>query len=462
MSYVVKSGDTPGAIAVTMGGTFGDWQNMVYVMPDGTVVQGADLDPTKLPVGATVYTAEEYGDGGGEGGDDTAAEEDSTEMNILQGKNMKYYFDKSSGKWYISYVTASGRELVFEATEQDMDDIFGVDVRPESFESLSLGDLLARDKVTFGGEIGEMEGEGSFESEVDRITALALDEGMLPAWAGDGADVMDIIFIAQSEGKDADWIIEKISELPSFEERFPGIDKIQAAGNLTLSEAVTGFLEMEAGIRKAITAIGADPALVTPDMVGDLLNKGHSLETVTKTIAAWKRMEDHAPALDAFNKILEAEGFAPISTLDEAISFLSGTASAEMYDLWEASSIAEAAEKAGIGEFITAEDAIEMGLEGDFTLETATAAATQAAKLLLRLRHEVNVGEFGLTHEELIDVSYGLAPRSGRTLAEIEESINRAVLTAQGKLKQKSSPYRSFGSQGQPQDASLRGLRPTT
>jgi hypothetical protein len=83
----------------------------------------------------------------------------------------------------------------------------------------------------------------------------------------------------------------------------------------------------------------------------------------------------------------------------------------------------------------------------------------QAAKLLLRMRHEVDTGKFGLDHEELIDISLGQPARSGRSTAEIHDSINRAVASAQGSLKRRARSFQSFDAAGTPQAASLRRAR---
>lgn len=57
MPFTFKSGNTPGQAAKTLGGS---WTDLVYVYPNGTVVKGSDLDPTKVPIGTIAYTSTEY------------------------------------------------------------------------------------------------------------------------------------------------------------------------------------------------------------------------------------------------------------------------------------------------------------------------------------------------------------------------------------------------------------------
>jgi hypothetical protein len=382
------------------------------------------------------------------------------DLKILQGAKMKWYFDKSSGKWYVGYgLPNSTRELIFEAEPDQMDALFGKGKRPSMTEAATLKTLTQRAGTTFGGSIAEMEGTGTFESEVQKVTTLALDEGRLPEWAAKDGAALDIIFVAQSEGKNTDWVIDQLSRLTSFKTRFPKLDKFAKDNNLTTAEAVTGFLEYEAGIKQAMKALPNAGNIVTPALVAGLLDKGHSLETVQQTVQGFRRMEQYAPAMEAFNQVLTAQGSQPITSIQGMLNFVTGKASPELYDLWEQSSIQEAAVGAGLGSVFSVQDAIQIAKGTDQTLETATQGAQKAAELLLRLRHQVDVGQFGLDSEELIDIAFGQTARSGRSEAEIMENINRAVLSAQKTMQQKTKPFTGFSATGTPQAKSLGNLR---
>lgn len=383
-----------------------------------------------------------------------------SQLHILSGNRVTWYYDDASGKWYVGYgLPNSRREMIFEADPDQMDALFGAGQRPTSFHRMRFQALLSQERTTFAGNIAEMQGEGSFEDEVAKVIALALDDGRLPEWAeGDGA-ALDIIFIAQAEGKSADWTLTQLAKLPSFQQRFPGIQQFRQDHNLTLGEAVTGFLQFEAGVKSALDSAGFNGAAMHQTMVAALMGKGYSLNVVADSISTFKRMKDFAPALEAFNQILSAEGMPTISTQADFFQFMRGEAPAEVYQLYEASSIQEAAVQAGLGDIFTAPDAIRAALATDQTLTSATKAMQQAATLLLRLRNEVDVGKFDLDQDELIDISLGMAPRSGRTEADISDSINRAVSTAQGFLQQRARPFIGFTSQGTPQAASLSNAR---
>jgi len=386
------------------------------------------------------------GSGSGSGSDGDAADEDLTgspaavSLHILDSNKMNWYRDSSSDKWYVTYGMAnSSMEVLFEADPDQMDALFGVGARPDNFTDMSFTALVRGENITFSGNISEMEGEGNFDDEVAKVTALALDDGVLPSWASDSGAAMDIIYVAQAEQKSADWVLTKISELPQFKERFPHINQIMASGNLSLADSITGFLEYEAGVTQALSVSGLATDAVTPELIGSLIEGNHSLTEIATTTATFKRMQDYAPAMDAFNQILQQQGMAPITTIGGMFEFMNGEAPADVYEVYEASSLAEAAQGAGLGDVFSAEDAINAAISGDYSLESASAAFSSAANMLLRLRNEVDLGAYGLNADELIDINLGRVPQSGRNSAEIEDSIGRAIQSAKGSLKKRQS-----------------------
>ena len=401
---------------------------------------------------------EQAEEGVGGGGDDP-----QTQLTILTGNQMQWYFDPNQGRWYVGYgLPNSNRELVFEADPDQMDSLFGDGMRPSSYERASFADLTARSGVSFAGNIAEMEGTGSFESEYDKVISLALDEGSLPSWMEGSAAATDALFVAQTEGKSNDWLMEQWQKLPEFQARFPNIEQIRKEGNLTLPEAVKGFLEYEASLKQAVAAFGLDENAVTPEVIGGLIDGGYSVKTAQDVIKAYDRMEEYAPAMEAFNQILAANGMDPITDLQGMFDFVNGNAPDTYYDLYEASSLQEAAVQAGLGDVFSAQDAVDAALQGQHTLDTAMQSMQQAAKLALRLRGEIDLGQFDLTQEELIDLSLGQNPDTGRTQAELQEVINRMTLTARQQLQRRSRPFTGFTQSGRPQQRSLGGLRQQT
>jgi hypothetical protein len=497
MAYTVASGDYLGKIAIANGMTLAQLKELNPHLFDaahkgGNLIHPGEVVNTTPEEAAGAAPAEDTAtttapanapvDAGGgvqvkagapaaekanDVGVGTGSADPETQLTILTGENMRWYLDKTTGKWYVSYGFGTrNRAVFFEASPENMDSLFGTGMRPTQYSTTqTFGSLSALNNFTFGGNVSEMSGKGTFENEVKRVQSIALAEGELPAWAREGAegnaDVMDWLYVSVAEDKSMDWLVEKLVTLPAFKNRFPGLDALKKAGNLTTTDAVNAFIEYETTLKRAVAATtNGDSSSVTPAVVGGLLTTGHSVQAATQAVVTFDRMEKFAPALNAFNSILVQQGLDPISGLQGMFDFVAGNAETKVYDIWEASSVAEAAAQAGLGKFFTADDAMSIALASNQNLESATSAAKKAAELLLRLRHEVDVSKFGLNHEDLIDMSFGVAPRSGVPESQLMDSINRAVQAAQADIQGKrATPYKGYTSTGTLQTSSLGNLR---
>jgi len=380
-------------------------------------------------------------------------------LSILTSRDMQWFFDPATGQWAVSYkLPNSNRSVVFSASGSQLDAIFGDGMRPLKFEQISFADLTQREGVTFAGDISEVEGVGTFEGEVDRVIALALDEGRLPKWAQGSGAVYDLLFIAQSEKKSKEWLVDELAKLPEFKTRFPGLEALKNVG-LSTMEAVAGFLELELGVKQLVMRDGGDPAGVTPDTIGELLAQGHSLLDVQNTYDTFDRLDKNQGALDAFNEVLAARGQPPLSA-DDQFEFMAGNAPAELYDIWEEASLHQAAIEAGLD--IGVQGAIDLAArtEGLTSFGAATEGLTNAATNLLRFRAEIELDQFNIDEQDLIDLSLGLAPSSGITQADLGRNMERAFSSAKARRdRARVSPFKRFTPQGVPQEASLSGLR---
>lgn len=383
-------------------------------------------------------------------------------LTILQGKDMSWYLDQGTGKWYVRYgLPNSDKGIVFEADTDQMKALFGPTGTPPNHTVTTLDTLIVQQDNIFSGNVGEMEGDGNLEDEMSRVIALALDEGILPEWAENDPEIMDLVYVAQSEKKSPEWLIDQIAETASFKARFVGIDKLKADGHLSWEEAVGGYLEYEAGVKQAIEGIGLDGAMATPEVIGALMEAGHALSTVQKATMIFKRMQEYAPALAAFNSVLAENDMDPITDLQGMYDFVSGDAPSQVYDIWEASSMVEASLAAGLGDLFTAEDAMQFALEseGNVGLESASGMFQSLAQTLLRFRGEIIMGDFSLNQEDVLDMALGRPPRSGLSVAELQSNMNRAISTAQANLRKRGGLFKNFDEQGRPGASGLSSLR---
>ncbi len=400
--------------------------------------------------------------------DQLEAEEGATEgiggrtdetVSILTSRDMQWHFDQTSGKWMVSYkMPNSDRRIFFEASGEQLDAIFGDGQRPLDFERISFADLSQREGITFAGDIAEIEGVGSFESEVEATIARALDEGVLPEWAQRDGAVTDLLYLAVSENKSQEWLVDQIAKLPSFKERFPGIQSFENLG-LTTVEAVTGFLELESGVKEMVMRDGGNPASITPAIIGGIVAKGHSLSDVQFVFGAFDKMEKNAGALSAFNEVLAAKGMDPLDE-DGQFDFMAGTAPAELYNVWEEASLYRAAIDAGLDIGVGGAISLAAATEGLTSYDQALEGLNNAARQLLQFRNQLALGQYDLEEQDLIDLSLGLAPSSGNSQADIARNIDRAVRSAQANIGlQRSNPFVRFTEEGVPQAASLSRQR---
>lgn len=478
MSYQIKAGDTIEQIAAFFGVSVdaliklnpgvsgkGNWLKLSPNDSPGRGL-GADVESVRTGLnfaGEPMTAQASSGILNAEGAGSTGAGGNTPEtVSILTSSTMIWYFDKDTGKWYVSYAmpnqtdNGSDRRIFFEATGENMDAIFGEGQRPTTYKNFTFEGIAKTQ--TFGGDILEMSGTGSFEQEVERTIQLGLDEGKLPSWAQDDPQVMDIVYMAQQEKKSIEWVIEKISKLDSFRARFPGLQTYINQG-LSIAEAVKGFIELESGIKEQMVRQGANPNSLTPNIVGDLIAKGHSLTDVQMVYDSFERFTNNEAALAAFNEVLVQRGQAPLSA-DDQIDFLEGNAAPELYRIWEEASFNQAAKDAGLD--IGVQDAIALahGTEGFTSYNDAFASLQKAAANLLRFRGDLDAQRYGLDTEDLIDISVGIAPRSGRSAAEISQGMERALSAARaGTDGPRAQRFRQYGEQGTPQAVSTRRAR---
>lgn len=378
------------------------------------------------------------------------------QLSILQGNTMQWYRD-ASGNYFVAYKLPNSTDkwAFFEATPQQMDSLFGLGARPGATAINDLKDLTGRPGMYFSGNIGEVAGTGSFENAVNRSVALALD-GDQPAWMKNSPEIWDVLYVAEAEGKSQEWIYGQIENTQAFQNRFPGIQHFKKIG-LTLSESVQAFTEYETGLKQlAARYPNAGLDSVTPQIVGELAGRGHALEDAKFVFDIFDRMNQNEASFQNFNEILRSQGMQPLGQSD-MFKFMAGQAPPELYKVWEQNSILTAAEQANIQGF-GVKEALEVARNtpGLTSEQQAFEGMSQAAKTILQFRREVNLGR--LDQDDLIDLSLGSAPRSGRSQAELAQEMSRIVREAEAYVQNRVRPFISFSKTGKPKAASLGEL----
>lgn len=380
-------------------------------------------------------------------------------LRILRSNSLTWFKDTKTGKYYARYqIPGTNHFTLFEAEDEQVKALFDNGV-PPSAQSINVDSLIRREDYHFSGNVAEVEGDGQWETEVNRVITLALDQRSLPDWIKNDSAAQGFLWMMVTEDRSDDWFYDQISKLPSFKKRYPGLDKLTGLG-LTTVEAVQSFTEFEVQAKQLHAAAGFDAKAITPDIVGGLLTRGYNIKSVAESYSIWKRMNDNAPALAAFNQVLQAQGKAALSGT-QMYKFLQGTAEGDLYDIYEASAIREAATGVGLGNIFSANDALSLalGTTQNLSVDQAYQQFSQVAAQALRFRHELDVSKFGLDVDDLIDVSFGRAPRSGKTVADVGETLTRISKAAEAALGPRINPFTGFTTEGRPQARSLAALR---
>lgn len=383
------------------------------------------------------------------------------DLQIMGGPH-KWYRTKD-GDWYVAYQAPGNQWIYFEVSDDEMDRIFGDGIRPHSSKVTVIGsekDLLKLGNYHFGGTVAEVTGDGNFLNEANKALERALAEGKLPDWLDMQASqqIMGLVYVYMSQDKSEEWLIEQIAKTNAFQKRYAGIEHFRDQG-MSWIEAVASYREYENSLKMLYQKRGIKQN-VTPDLVKKLLDKGHSIDDVAFVYDSFDLLERNAQAFKAFNDILRAQGRKTLSKRDQ-LAFLQGHAPKELYELWEQFSVLHAAREAGIGKYMSVQEAIRLAEKtaGIQSMETISTGMQRAAALALRYRAQIDVKKYGLTADDLIDMSMGLKPRSGRSVAELEQIMQRISAEAEGFLRQQASPYIGFSEEGRPGAASLGASR---
>jgi hypothetical protein len=375
----------------------------------------------------------------------------------MSSPTLRWFFDPETGKWYASYqLPNSTLRIFYEATGKQLDAIFGANMRPTDYTNRTFANLTNRQ--TFSGGIGEVQVGGSFESHVKRVIALALDDGELPDWAKQDAAVEGLLYVMVTEDKSAEWFIEKAAKLDSFKARFPHLQKLIGQG-LSTTEAVSSFLEFEAGVKKTFAQYGRKPDAVDPNLIGKMLVRGHSLDDVNFVFSGFETLRQNKGAFQAFNQVLAARGLDPLGKRDQ-LDFLAGRSPVAMYRIWEEASFNRAAQDAGLDIGVRAAMRLARRTEGMSTYDQALEGLQNAASSILRYRADLALERYDLDQDDLIDISLGLAPRSGRSQADVGRNMERALAAGRAGVDgPRATRFRRFSDEGVPEGVSTTRSR---
>lgn len=339
---------------------------------------------------------------------------------------------EASEKWIVFYTLPGGQSIYFEATPEQMKAIFGPTAQPEIFSTVNQAGLDQGENFFFGGNIAEVETQTAenFLTAYERAVAAGLGTGVVPEELLGNAEVESLIFLAEHEDWSTDRLMDALSKTQAFRTRFPQIDVFRKQG-LNVQQSVQAYKEYENTVNAYNLKYEGREA--TSEEINALIAKQHSPELIQKTYEVFERFETNEKALAAFNQVIQFSGRQAL-TEDEMFDFLAGEGAPELYDFYAQAALREAAVGAGLGDVADLADIKTLqGLLGDdIDFGRAYEGMTQAARLILQFRREIDMGSLDM--DDLVDINLGVAPRSGKTQAQVAQEMERALAGARAFL----------------------------
>lgn len=343
---------------------------------------------------------------------------------------------EASSKWVVFYTLPGGQTVYFEATPDQMKAIFGPVSQPQQFSTISQSSLDSTEGLFFGGNVAEVETQQpeNFITAYERAVAAGLGTGVVPEELRGNVEIESLIFLAEHEDWSTDRLFEELAKTQAFRARFPQIDVFRKQG-LNVQQAVQGYREYENMVNALNLQYEGREA--TSDEITSLIARQHSPQLIQSTYEVFERFETNEKALAAFNEVLQFSG-RPVLSEDDMFNFLAGEGAPELYDFYAQAALREASVSAGLGDVADLSDirTIQGLLGDDIDFGRAYEGMTQAARLILQYRHEIDLGE--LEMDDLVDINLGIAPRSGNTQAAVARSMERALASARAFLNRRT------------------------
>lgn len=452
MPLVVKSGDRPGDIAITLGGEWGDWRNNVYQFPDGRIVQGADLNPRALPIGTTVFTPQEYQTqtGGGTGGDTTtgatttppfdsnAPVTDTAPVDVNGttlpngGRLIQIRAPEGSDELFLWYVVYDWRgiDLAYEiGGPQAFRDLFGTwDINSVGMNVTRMSQIEFDDlDIVLTGSVDTIVGsDESIGSRVEReVRALGLED--LPSWLAESPDALALVAEATAQEWSSGRLWKELSTTGSFQGRFGGALDLYLQEGVTIADAVDQLVADEDAMREALRPWAAGTDAGSIEYLHGLLNEGWTPGFVAQVLEVAENFMRDPESLATANFILEASG---LEALDD-IGFINALAGQGPQDTIEALNTATAAralDDAGIDLADEDLDLIMELVDNSDRLLTADAWRSLAQELslnLIRFNTEIDQSKLGVEREDLVAAAFGRESPTGRSSGEVLSMLAR-------------------------------------
>ena len=165
---------------------------------------------------------------------------------------------------------------------------------------------------------------------------------------------------------------------------------------------------------------------VTRAQVGSMIGMDVSQDEAMFRVTAAQQIKANAAFIPAINDVLQASGFKPITSAQDAFNFFTGRADPTVYSIYEKSSILAASTLAGQGSNLNEINRLARATPGVTTFAQAQDYFEQARQM--RNLADPELAQFGITQKDLDDYTFGLAN------ADQKQRVEQAIANRRGTL----------------------------
>jgi len=335
--------------------------------------------------------------------------------------------------YFVEYDLPGGNTIAYFATREDLDKLNGIGPgkEPQLSGELDYNQFRTQSGRYFGGEIGEVVGTlENYSTRIERTLLSPEGDLLLPEWADNSPEMKDLFYIGVSESWSDDKFLKEMSKTQAFQTRYPAYQDMLTLTGGNHDDALVNYKAYEEEVRVLNNRYGEEYDVTEIVKLG--IQKGYTVEDLKATYDIFERAEKNADALIAFQGVIDATEGVDFNILDpqSIVSFFSGSAPTEIYDIYEASSISEQATKFNLDN-LSVDEALEIARNtpGQLTDQQISGALKTSAQTIARYRDYIDLGFYGLTLDDITNAALGYTKAGGLTEMEIATAFGRILAT---------------------------------
>jgi len=393
-------------------------------------------------------------------------------LGILSGGDIfQVQINDLEDRFIIAFDTPDGKTVYFEFKDfEEVIEVYGDAASVPTINKTSELDfqtLLETGDLLLAGDAAEISGTagaGSFDAFYRRVQdETLLNAGITdPSLRGkllDDPEVQAIMTLATMTGGTAGDISAAgiLADLRNTsiwkDDIYAGIDFFYQRGDDPPEAAWRDFqATVENGLREL--GIQADPDGTWRSTIKEMLDGGVDKDEFTKFLPTFIEIQNNPGLKDQLDAWAVFELGSPLS-FDDFMEVLQGTEDAELSRVIESAGLAFQAEQAGFN--ISNAEIRKLAENTNLTDREALAAFTDTEAVLLAIGDQ-QLGQFGISQGDFLDVAAGQAPRSGKGAAEVRNLASKLATERGLSDDPRGRFFLGFSDRGQAQRIGLAPL----